>query len=285
MSSRALLDMPRATYRRSRALRETYRERRFRTRLRFDPRAPELLLSPHWDDAVLDCWSVLASERRVTVVNLFAGVPPPGRLAPWDAITGATDSAVRARERIAEDARALARAGRAPVSLPFLDAQYRPGAPAPSLEEIDRALGAAAPSASRVYAPAGVGGHLDHLLARRWGRMLLRAGIPVTLYADLPYCVLHGWPHWVDGAEADPHRDVDAFWLEFLKGVPELPGLRAARVERLDDAAAAAKLEAMRCYETQFSGLDYGAGRLLSDPAIHRFEVWWELAPTTGSGR
>ena len=274
---RSPLDIARTTYRRSRALLEAHRERRFRTRLRFDPHAPELLLSPHWDDAVLDCWGLLTSERRVTVVNLFAGVPPRGRLAPWDAITGATDSAMRARERIAEDARALAGAGRTPVNLPFLDAQYRGAAPDPTLEEIDRALFAAAPSASRVHVTAGVGGHLDHLLARRYGRVLLRAGLPVTLYADLPYCVLHGWPHWVDGTEPDPHRNVDAFWLEFLKVVPELPGLRSAHVERLDDRAAAAKLAAMRCYETQFPGLDYGAGRLLSDPEIHRFEVCWEL--------
>ncbi len=285
MRTRSPLDMPRAIYRRSQALREGYRERRFQTRLRCDPQAPELLLSPHWDDAVLDCWGLLTSARQVTVVNLCAGVPAPGCLAPWDAITGATDSAVRARERIAEDARALACAGRTPVNLPFLDAQYRSGVPAPSLEEIDHTLSTALPSASRVYVPAGVGGHLDHLLARRYGRMLLRAGLPVTLYADLPYCILHGWPHWVDGTEPDPHRNVDAFWLEFLKGVPELPALRSAHVERLDDDAAAAKLEALRRYETQFPGLDYGAGRLLSDPEIHRFEVWWELAPPAGNGR
>jgi LmbE family N-acetylglucosaminyl deacetylase len=276
----SLLDIARTTYRRSRVLREARQERRFRTRLRFDPQAPELLLSPHWDDAVLDCWSVLTSGRQVTVVNLFAGVPPPGRLAPWDAITGATDSAARSRERIAEDARALACTGRTPVNLPFLDAQYRSGSPDPTLEEIDRALFAAAPSASRVHVTAGVGGHLDHLLARRYGRMLLRAGLPVTLYAELPYCVLHGWPHWVDGTEPDPHRNVDAFWLEFLQGVPELPGLRSAHIERLDDGAAAAKLAAMHCYATQFSGLDYGAGRLLSDPEVHRFEVRWELILT-----
>ncbi len=276
MSGSTLHSLPRRAYQRLRGLRETYRERRFRTRLRFDPQAPELLLSPHWDDAVLDCWSLLTSDRQVTVVNLFAGVPPPGRLASWDAITGATDSAVRARERIAEDARALAGTGRTPVNLPFLDAQYRGSAPAPTLEEIDHALAAVVTSASRVYVTAGVGGHVDHLLARRYGRMLLRAGIPVTLYAELPYCVLHGWPHWVDGTERDPYRNVDAFWLGFLKGVPELPGLRGAHVERLDDGAAAAKLAAMRCYETQFPGLDHGAG-LLSDPEIHRFEVRWEL--------
>ena len=56
-----------------------------------------------------------------------------------------------------------------------------------------------------------------------------------------------------------------------------MPVLRSARVERLDDQRAAAKLEAMRCYATQLPALDYGAGGVLVDPAIHRFEVSWEL--------
>jgi hypothetical protein len=274
---RRLGSPPRRVVRRLRTLRASYEEDRFRTRLHLDAHAPELVLSPHWDDAVLNCWDVLTGGREVNVVNVFAGVPAPGRLAPWDAITGAADSAARARERIAEDARALARARRAPVNLPFLDAQYRPPPPPPGLDELDRALCAAVASASRVHIPAGVGGHVDHLLVRRYGRMLLRAGLPVTLYAELPYCVLHGWPHWVDGTEPDPHRDVDVFWLQFLEGVPELRALRSARVVRLDDAAAVAKLAAMRCYETQLPGLDFGAGRVLSDPAVYRFEVGWEL--------
>lgn len=272
-----LRNMPRVLYRRLRTLRDTREERRFQTRIRTDSRAPELVLSPHWDDAVLDCWGLLTRTDELSVVNLCAGVPAPGRLAPWDAITGAQDSSARARERIAEDILALGRAGRRPLSLPFLDAQYRNPGGAPSLGDLDGALAAVVASASRVHVPAGLGGHPDHLLARRYGRMLLRAGMPVTLYAELPYCVLHGWPDWVDGAEPDPHRNVDAFWAPFLEGVPELPTLRAAHVERLDDRAAAAKLEAMRCYATQFPSLDFGAGRLLSDPAIHRFEVRWEL--------
>ncbi|MFI5003960.1 MAG: hypothetical protein ACHQE6_02995 [Solirubrobacterales bacterium] len=277
IGSTSLRGIPRVLYRRLRTLRDAREERRFQTRIRTDSRAPELVLSPHWDDAVLDCWSLLAGAGELHIVNLFAGVPAPGRLAPWDAITGARDSAVRARERIAEDILALDRAGRRPLSLPFLDAQYRRARGAPDLEELDRALGAVVASASRVHVPAGLGGHPDHLLARRYGRMLLRAGMPVTLYAELPYCVLHGWPDWVDGAEPDPHRNVDEFWGPFVEGVPELPALRSAHVERLGDRAAAAKLEAMRCYATQFPCLDFGAGRLLSDPEIHRFEVRWDL--------
>jgi hypothetical protein len=276
----AARDLPRAAraaYRRARDLRERARERRFHSRLRFSPQAPELLLSPHWDDAVLDCWGLLSEERECNVVNVFAGVPAARRLAAWDAITGATDSAARVRERIAEDALALGRAGRRPLSLSFLDGQYRPPPRAPNLAELDASLAAAVPLAARIHAPAAIGGHPEHMLVRRYACALRRAGMPVTLYAELPYCVLHGWPPWVDGAAPDPHRDVDAFWHQFLEGVPGLPPLRAARVRRLDDAAAAAKLVAMRAYRTQFSCLDFGAGRLLSDPEIHRYEVSWDL--------
>jgi hypothetical protein len=207
---------------------------------------------------------------------MFAGIPSAGVLTLWDSITGASDSAGRARERIAEDAVALARAGREPVNLSFLDAQYR-RPPAPTLAQIDRAVCAAVTSASRVLVPAGLGSHPDHLLARRYGRGLAAAGMPVTLYADLPYCVLHGWPTWVDGREPEPNRNVDAFWGSFVADVPEMPPLRSGEVVRLDAATAAAKLEAMRCYATQFASLSYGARGLLSDPAIHGFEVHWEL--------
>lgn len=275
---RSPASLPRALLRRRRALRAGREERRFHPRLRFDPTARPLVLSPHFDDAVLDCWDVLAGEGDVRVANVFAGQPRTGTLAAWDEITGARDSAERVRERIAEDARALARAGRGAVNLAFLDAQYRAGGPGPSLDRLDRSLLARVGRASRVYAPAGIGGHADHLLVRRYGRMLARGGIPVSLYADLPYCALHGWPHWVAGGEADPHRDVDAFWRSFMAGLPELPPLRSGRVVRLDDDAAAAKLTAMREYETQLACLDYGGGRVLSDPAVHRFEVYWDLA-------
>jgi LmbE family N-acetylglucosaminyl deacetylase len=235
------------------------------------------LLSPHLDDAVLDCWSVLASNRELNVVNLFAGVPTSGLLTGWDAITGASDSAERARERIAEDVVALACANRTPLNLPLLDAQYRPSPSALSLDELDQALTAKIERASRVYVTAGIGSHADHVLARRYGRMLLRTGMPVTLYAELPYCIAHGWPSWVDGREPNPNRNVDAFWLSSLEGVPEIASLRSAKVERLDPPTAIAKLKAMRCYETQFPCLNYGARHLLDDPAIHGFEVRWEL--------
>jgi hypothetical protein len=274
--------LPREIYERLRDRRAVREESLFKSAIRIDPGAPELLLSPHLDDAVLDCWSLLSSERELNVVNIFAGVPAPGRLTLWDSITGATDSAERVRERISEDALALGRANREPSNLSLLDAQYREPPPVLQLADLDDALSAKLTSASRVYVPAGIGGHPDHLFARRYGRMLLRGGMPVTLYADVPYCVLHGWPHWVDGRDPEPYRNVDAFWLSFLEGVPEMPSLDSARVERLDQPTALAKLAGMRSYETQFASLSYGARDLLADPAIHGFEVRWELSEPAG---
>jgi hypothetical protein len=283
MAADRLRRAPAGLARRWRYLRRDYATRRFDTVLRFDAAAPALLLSPHWDDAVFDCWALLSDPGELRIVNLFAGIPQAGRLTRWDRVTGASDSAVRARERIAEDMQALTLAGRTAVNLPLLDAEYREPGPPPPLAAIDRALASVANATSRVYAPAALGQNEDHKLTRWYARALAHRGIPVSLYADLPYCVTHGWPHWVDGSERDRYRDVDAFWRTLLVDVPELEDLRTGRVRRLDDQQAAAKLAAMRTYRTQFPSLDGGRAELLGNPAIHRFEVIWELATVARS--
>ena len=240
----------------------------FRPRLRHDASAPPLLLSPHLDDAVIDCWSVLTAPGHLNVVNVCAGVPPAGPTTHWDRIVGAKDSAELMRARIEEDRTALARADRAPVNLDFLEHQQREDRRPPRLAEIDAALTAAVPAASRLYAPAALGTpHPDHVLVRDYALAYAVVGIPVELYADLPYAVVYGWPHWVTGDARDPHLDVDAYWGEPPAGEP--------RVVRLDDEQAAAKLDAMQAYATQFPSLDRGPVGLLSNPKVHRFEVYW----------
>ena len=47
-----------------------------------------VILSPHFDDAVLSCWHLLASAGEVLVVNVFAGEPPAGTLGWWDRARG-----------------------------------------------------------------------------------------------------------------------------------------------------------------------------------------------------
>ena len=245
-------------------------------RLSFDPSAPALLLSPHWDDAVLSCWSLLAAGDELTVVNVFAAIPPPGGGAgAWEALLGLPDAAARARLRAAEDARALALAGRTPVDLPLLDHQLRLAhrtGPI-QLSSIDRALTARVTAAAHVYVPAAIGGHPDHVLVRRYGQALARAGVPVSAYAELPYATAHGWPSWVAGAEQE-EGDVDAYWSFYLRAIPEAGDLRGATVESVDGAAWAAKAKAVSMY---VASLNRGVRRGVEDPAIGGFEVRWEL--------
>jgi LmbE family N-acetylglucosaminyl deacetylase len=45
---------------------------------RIDPAAPLVILSPHLDDAVWSCFSLLAREQDVVVATVFAGIPDGG---------------------------------------------------------------------------------------------------------------------------------------------------------------------------------------------------------------
>ena len=253
-------------------------DRGFSTRLTFDPEGPIIVLSPHLDDAVLDCWSVITGSEEVSVVNVCARPPKPGRAFYWDRVAGARDSAAMMAQRLVEDREALALAGRAPLNLPFLDAQYRVGRRPPSLVELDAALVGHLPAASTIYAPMCLGlVHCDHVLVRSYALAMAPAGFSVWLYADAPYAVEYGWPGAVTGDADDPNLNIEAYWEPTLP-----PGFgvdcSTAEVVRLGAPEAAAKLLAMQTYRTQFPTLDRGPIRRLSNPAVHGFEVFWSAA-------
>jgi LmbE family N-acetylglucosaminyl deacetylase len=256
--------------------------RRFASSLAFDPAAPAVVLSPHADDAVFSCWSILTGGTPVVVVNVFAGIPDDGVVTWWDRICGADDSAAHARERIAEDVAVLEPVVGRPVNLSLLEHQYRArNGPFP-LAAIDRPLCEAVSAASAVYAPAALGaGHADHRLVRELARTLVDCGMPVRLYADVPYAVRYGWPQWVTGAPPNRNLDVDPYWERVLVEVPEIGSLRDAEIMRLPAAAGSRKLTAMRAYRTQFSALDWGG--LLSDPVTHGHELFWTLRADRGT--
>jgi hypothetical protein len=224
------------------------------------------ILAPHHDDAVISAWSVLTGGADVTVVNVFAGVPPPGTLGGWDRRTGASDSADQMRMRRREDAAVLGSLGAARVDLDLLEAQYRDGDgdPAAVLAAIEPHVDGAV-----VYGPAGIGLHADHLLARAALATLGERGADVRLYADLPYCARHGWPGWVTGA-AEPNDAADEQWA----AAPSRAGLEP-RAVRLDAAALERKLIALREYRTQFEAMA-SRERALTDPELLPFEAFWE---------
>jgi LmbE family N-acetylglucosaminyl deacetylase len=232
-----------------------------------------VVLSPHFDDAVLSCWHVIGGSESVVVVNVFAGVPPAGSpLGWWDRLTGALDSPARATERADEDRAALALAGRVPVNLELLEAQYRRWPPLPG------AIAARiAPETSRcdvVYAPAALSGHPDHALVRNAALRLRTAVARVRLYADLPHGISRGWPTWVSSHGVPA---VDAQWADALAGAVTDRDMLRPRVHNLGPHGQRRKLAAVRAYRSQVAALEEMAFAPLE--RILRYEVVWELVP------
>jgi LmbE family N-acetylglucosaminyl deacetylase len=122
--------------------------------------------------------------------------------------------------------------------------------------------------AREVWAPAGIGGHPDHVQVRDVAREL---GRTVRLYAELPYAVKFGWPGWVTGEPDDPSLDVEVDWRRWLPADLDAK----PRVERLAPDEMERKLGAMRAYRTQFPALDRGSVGFLSRGAVLAFEVVW----------
>jgi hypothetical protein len=236
-----------------------------------------VILSPHFDDAVLSCWHVLASAGDVRVVNVFAGEPPAGALGWWDRLAGSTDSAAAVRMRIEEDRRALALAGRTSVNLPFLDSQYREPDQAPG--EIVEALRGVLIAGARLYAPAGLGDHhRDHTAVRSAALALHAEGADLELYADLPHATAFGWPPWVlDGGSPTVADRAGERWASQLEatGIPVERMVAAAH--RLPTKDLARKLEAVLTYASQIGPLQRVFGSSLEDPKLLGVEVDWRL--------
>jgi LmbE family N-acetylglucosaminyl deacetylase len=238
-----------------------------------------IILSPHFDDAVLSCWHLLAGVRKALVVNVFAGEPPVGTLGWWDRLAGATDSTEVVRIRAEEDRQALALAGHAYVNLPFLDSQYRQADQAP--EDIVEALrGVVAPGA-RIYAPASLGdGHRDHTAVRTAALALYAEGASLALYADLPHATVDGWPRWVlNGGSSTGADPANEQWAKQLEATG-LPVQRmAAAAYRLPTEDHADKLEALLTYGSQIAPLQHVFKCSLEDPQLLGVEVDWQLPP------
>lgn len=241
-----------------------------------------VVLSPHLDDAVLSCWRLLTQPSEVTVINVFAGIPSLSAPAWWDRYTGATDSAERVRERLEEDRRALALAGRTPLNLDLLDEQYRDGEQ--PLDPPTRQIAAAIASGDQIYAPAAFAGHPDHLLARAAALELRAEGHSVSLYADLPHATINGWPTWVRRPPGRRAKDTaTAMWDRTLTATGIPSEAMIPKVCELDAETYASKLSAVRTYETQVQALTALMGHPVSDPQTLGYEVVWTLPPATSA--
>lgn len=256
---------------------------------------PMVVLSPHLDDAVLSAWHVLSSPRDVTIVTVFAGVPEPGFVTDLDRSHGADDSAAWLKRRRLEDRAALAVAGRAPVHLDLLEAQF-PAYRIPRVRDAIRRtperflelvtdetevrsdpddLAALVrphiPPGAVVYGPAGIGGHPDH---RDLAQATVRLGGDVRLYADSPYYLRHGLPSWANPDEPAPAADA---WVMTALNRLDVK-LTGPEIAELPPAVFDQKVAAMRCYTTEFPSIWRDASRPPSEPGMMRFEPTWGVA-------
>lgn len=180
----------------------------------------QVYFQPHFDDAVLSCGGSIglqtATGNRVVVVTVFGGIPAEGaRISPFAARTLqqtglSTNPAEGVRQRRAEDQAAVESLGADVFRLEYLDAIFR-GDPAYyqgddalfgsvnaadlSLDEelagVFLAIHERAPLAA-LYAPLGVGHHVDHQLCCSAADRLAQRKLNVKFYEDFPYVTNNG---------------------------------------------------------------------------------------------
>lgn len=136
---------------------------------------PLTVISPHLDDAVFSCGSLIAAASDAVVITVLAGMPDADAPLPdWDRAAGFASASQAVANRRREDARGLGMLGARPEWLQFLDGQYGKRNDPESL----MAGLAASPALKRggtVVAPMGLF-HSDHMLVSH-ACMLLRATI------------------------------------------------------------------------------------------------------------
>ena len=227
-----------------------------------------LVVSPHFDDAVLGAAHLLGTYPASTVLTVMGGRPDtyPDPPTDWDAAGGFRSGDDVAALRRQEDVRATAVLGAVSSWLDFVDHQYLPPEswtrPADIVPALRAAVAERAPSA--VFAPMGIA-NPDHGATHE-------AALAVREQLD-------GTP------------DAPAWFCYEDAGYKHLPGLLAWRVATLFDAGVwpspavvpvapdmARKRAALACYVSQLVPLerDHHLGARL-DANVP--EQYWRLAP------
>ena len=260
-------------------------------------------LSPHLDDAVLSCGGTIhrqaSADETVLVITLFAEDASPGadlsdfsqeQHRQW----GSVPRPMALRR--AEDLAALTLLGAEAVYMDYHDAVYRAD-PAgvwlyPDLKALFGSVHSAEPldpldMADRLshlipqedemvlYAPLGVGRHIDHQITHAAARALLGQGFlahgcRLAFYEDYPYAEQ---PGAVDTALAA----ANALHRERGEGSPEEgSGDLSPAVFPLTPADVAAKVSALRYYQSQIAVL-------FGDSAAMPSRVW-SFAATRSPG-
>ena len=221
-----------------------------------------IILSPHFDDAVLSLGGLVAAEAdRVIVATLFAGTPPKPVRGVWDLCCGFRNSDQAMQLRTQENENSLLACGIPSADIRnycYLDYQYRragamPAGSSQNLEQMMQCdIGALLEECSgapvKLFAP-GLELHPDHALVKQAALALRNAGsgndVDYFLYQDLPYsfAVLRGGKRSLETLEA-----------EISQGTPPLQ----REVVALSPEHLYTKLEAVKHHASQMRALEIG---------------------------
>lgn len=144
-----------------------------------------LLISPHFDDAVLSAGQFMAERPDCVVVTVFGGFPenPDTVHTPYDEKCGFKDALDAVSERRRENERATAILNAHKIDLDFPDGQYGVDVNAIEIAEVLQRI-VDSGDYEAIYAPIGIG-HPDHLRVSL-AVLMLNTDLPITLWEDLP---------------------------------------------------------------------------------------------------
>ena len=249
-----------------------------------------IFLSPHFDDIALSCGGMAARLAKMGArcigLTVFASPSSEGEVlspfaaelhARWESAAGqgmATINEVR-RE---EERQALRLLGLQPVWLDFGDAPYRRGSTEEQLYTSDEGLfgkvaseernvlvplivaeirrvadEAGAKGRVRVFAPLGVGRHVDHQLVF-WAARQLGPRYGVLFYEDYPYTA---WPNAL--ASRLKSLDVSSLQIRNPQSAIRNP---SARIVDISDLIGV-KIAAIARYKSQLGVLFGGGGEAM----------------------
>lgn len=234
-----------------------------------------VIISPHFDDAVLSLSAVIPRLRGpVAVVTAYGGAPgPEATVSAWDERCGFGTPHEAHQARLVEDAQALGMLGVEQITLPHPDGPYGGADQLGHLDQWLREL----PEEIEVLAPLGTTQAHHSFVREQVLRTRAEQGrTPPLVYADLPYTG-HSAGWHTDDAEAvlaaEPERG------ESFRSLTDRFRLTLRHDVRLDEAEWTTKRLAVQCYGSQLATLGVDHGPFLSWSGPLRTERVWALEP------
>lgn len=202
-----------------------------------------VILAPHFDDVVIDCWFVLRHESDSIVMTVCARLPKEGIKTFWDRVCGESNSRKMVQIRRQENEEAISLSGHHDqILLDYLDGQY-PDSDI-DIDSLVSDILANSPKDAVFLAPVATSKifrHKNHIEVRKAALKLIEAGHKVQFYPDSPYMTL-------------PKRPNKKILQRLTSHAEKNLGLNLDyKVNILDADDQVTKLQALKTYKSQYT--------------------------------